>query len=290
MLDYTALLESLKQHHQLSIRVTANCNTQLLSTVYQQLLTPHRSRHYVLTMLLNGEVRHDIDLQPVLLQGGQMLFVLPHQIHHIFPREEHVASFTITFDEHCLSLLPRSYLMLLNPLFNQVLTFDAGARQRVINVFETLHQLLQDAAAPADLVLAHLNTLLAECSHTYMRNHKKEGSQEASLSKFIAFKQMVEEDFMEQPAVQTLANRLSLTANGLYSIVKQYAGVSPKEFMINRLMVEAQRKLYYSETTAKELAYELGFSDPGYFSRLFKKSTGKSITQFVKEMQDLYAG
>jgi AraC-like DNA-binding protein len=60
--------------------------------------------------------------------------------------------------------------------------------------------------------------------------------------------------------------------------------------MINRLMVEAQRKLYYSETTAKELAYELGFSDPGYFSRLFKKSTGKSITQFVKEMQDLYAG
>ncbi|HWV69167.1 helix-turn-helix domain-containing protein, partial [Chitinophaga sp.] len=62
---------------------------------------------------------------------------------------------------------------------------------------------------------------------------------------------------------------------------------SPKEFITNRLMTEAQRKLHYSKVSVKELAYELGFSDPDYFSRLFKKSTGRSISEFLADQQDL---
>ena len=51
-------------------------------------------------------------------------------------------------------------------------------------------------------------------------------------------------------------------------------------------MMEAQRKLRYSNISAKELAYELGFNEPDYFSRLFKKSTGKSVSDFLHS-QDL---
>lgn len=286
MLDNTVLLESLTQHDRLSIRVTANCHIQLPPGVLQKLLTPHRSRLYSFILLLQGGGVHALDLQAYPLQAGQLLFVLPHQLHHISPRKEPVQSFNLTVDERCLSLLPKTFLLLLNPLNNPVLTFDASSLERVKALFQTLQQLLANRQANMDLVLAHLNTLLTEFNHTYFTNNERQ-EQEGNLSKFIDFKRMVEEEFMEQPAVQTLAARLSLTTNGLYNIVKQYAGVSPKEFMTNRLIIEAQRKLYYAETTAKELAYELGFSDPGYFSRLFKKSTGKSITQFVKEMQDL---
>ena len=63
--------------------------------------------------------------------------------------------------------------------------------------------------------------------------------------------------------------------------------MSPKEFVTNRLILEAQRRLFYSETSVKELAYELGFNDPDYFSKLFKKTTGKSVKQFVESIQDL---
>ena len=69
--------------------------------------------------------------------------------------------------------------------------------------------------------------------------------------------------------------------------MKEFSGVSQIEFITIRLMLEAQRKLFYSETSVKELAYELGFSDPDYFSKLFKKTTGKSVTQFVEGIQDL---
>ena len=83
------------------------------------------------------------------------------------------------------------------------------------------------------------------------------------------------------------AERMAAGRTGLPVVAKEFSGVSPKEFITNRLMLEAQRKLFYSETSVKELAYELGFNDPDYFSKLFKKNTGKSVTQFVESIQDL---
>ena len=79
-----------------------------------------------------------------------------------------------------------------------------------------------------------------------------------------------------------------MSENTLYKIVKYYSGVSPKEYLMQRLMLEAQRILYYDRhSSAKELAYELGFNDPDYLSRLFKKQTGKTIGQFLVYVQDL---
>jgi AraC-like DNA-binding protein len=43
--------------------------------------------------------------------------------------------------------------------------------------------------------------------------------------------------------------------------------------------------LYYNESSSvKELAFELGFNDPEYFSRLFKKVTGKTIAGFFQDL------
>ena len=107
------------------------------------------------------------------------------------------------------------------------------------------------------------------------------------LSKYIQFKLFIETEFKKQPSVNSIAEKLILSENQLYSIVKEFSGLSPKEYLIQRLMLEAQRILFYEKSTVKELAYELGFADPDYFSRLFKKQTGKSISQFVIYIQDL---
>ncbi|MDO6761719.1 helix-turn-helix domain-containing protein [Tamlana sp. 2_MG-2023] len=288
MIDTKDILENVTQHDKLTIRVSSNNSVQLPKEVYQKLLKPHRKQHYFFVFLIKGQSTHSVDLLETTIAAGQILFILPHQIHLLPAKKNDIEYFKLAFDNTCLSLLPKPLLFLINPLNKQqVITLDKDAIQRVKMIFEMLAQLLQTENNNTQLILANLNTLLTECNHSYFINTKEDISTNSNISKFIEFKHIVETELTEQNSIQSIAVKLAVTSNYLYNIVKKYSGLSPKEFITNRLILEAQRKLYYAETSVKELAFELGFSDPAYFSKLFKKKTGKSITEFVENIQDL---
>jgi AraC-like DNA-binding protein len=46
--------------------------------------------------------------------------------------------------------------------------------------------------------------------------------------------------------------------------------------------MEAKRLMFYTDRTAKEIAYELGFEDAGHFGKFFKRNTGLSTSEFKK--------
>jgi AraC family transcriptional activator of pobA len=48
----------------------------------------------------------------------------------------------------------------------------------------------------------------------------------------------------------------------------------------NRLMLEARRKLTYVPASVSQIAYELGFNDPAYFCRVFKRHNGVTPSEF----------
>jgi AraC-like DNA-binding protein len=195
---------------------------------------------------------------------------------------------SLSFEANCLSLLPRQFYFLTNPFNRQIISFDNESRLRVKAIFETLRQLLFSAGTKnnTEIILAHLNTLLTEFNNAYFKN-TLEIFAGNKLSKYIQFKLFIETGFKRQPSVNSIAGKLNLSENQLYSIVKEFSGLSPKKYLIQRLMLEAQRILFYERHSVKELAYELGFADPDYFSRLFKQHRGKSISRFVSYIQDL---
>lgn len=290
MQETKGLLEQIKLHDKLAIRVNSNSNNNLPDEVMKMLIQPHRKANYFFVFMENGSLTHRVDLSDLTITNGQLFFVLPNQIHSVpAQKKEDIEYFKMSFDQNCLSLLPKQFSFLINPLNSQIISFESDARQRVKTLFEILNTILHagNDQKDAEIILAHLNSLLTELNNAYFKSVAKEKPEPNKLSKYIEFKIAVETHLTEQQSINTIANNLSVTTNNLYNIVKDYSGVSPKEFITNRLMLEAQRKLYYSRTTVKELAYELGFSDPDYFSKLFKKNTGKSISQFVESIQDL---
>jgi AraC-like DNA-binding protein len=97
----------------------------------------------------------------------------------------------------------------------------------------------------------------------------------------------VEAELTQHLSVETISRRLAVNTTYLYNIVKEFSGLSTKAFLNHRLILEAQRKLYYGEISVKEVAFELGFNDPDYFSRLFRNVTGKTISRFMTEIRDL---
>jgi AraC-like DNA-binding protein len=254
------------------------------------LTQPHRKANYFFVFVENDSLTHKVDLNDLTITNGQLFFVLPNQIHSApAQKKAGIECFKMSFDQNCLSLLPKQFSFLINPLNSQIISFDSDSSQRVKILFEILNKILHsdNDQKDAEIILAHLNSLLTELNKAYFKSVAKEKSEPNKLLKYIEFKIAVETHLTEQYSINTIADNLSITTNNLYNIVKEFSGVSPKEFITNRLMLEAQRKLFYSETSVKELAYELGFNDPDYFSKLFKKNTGKSVTQFVESIQDL---
>ena len=275
------------ENNGLKIKINSNDNPYPSADIQQKLLQPRRLTSYFIVLMDSGSVTYNLDLQEITISDGDLLFAMPNQIFVPPAKTDNLKYFKVLFDENTLALLPQRFSFLVNPLNAQTITLDNAARGRVKKVFEILNQILHTDKHPVDteIILAYLNLLLSELNSAYFKNETVEMIN-PNLSKFAEFKLMVEIHLTEQPSVNTIAENLALTTNSLYRIVKEYAGISPKDFLTNRLMLEAQRKLRYSKLSVKELAYELGFNDPGYFSRLFKKSTGKSVTDFLRS-QDL---
>jgi AraC family transcriptional activator of pobA len=283
MKDTATFLSLFKQNHQLSIRLTSPWFGALPAEVLESYGLTHRKPNYFLLFMLDGITQHGVDLQQFEVKNNELLFILPHQIHQLPVSKQGLDYYKLSFDENCLSLLPKPFAFLINPLNNQKISFSLSAAWRLKAIFELLLQLLSSMDTDPILVLVYLNCLLTEINTAYFSTEKNPSDHQ--LSKFIDFKLLVENNFINHPAVGDIAEELALGMSSLYRIVKHYCGLSPKEFIINRLMLEARRRLYYGESSSiKELAYQLGFNDPEYFSRLFKKVNGKTIGAFLADL------
>lgn len=287
MQDKNEKTETLK-NDTLGIKVVSNNSPYLSADMQQKLLQPRRLSSYFIVFIDSGSITYNIDLHDSTVTEGHLLFAMPNQVFTPPPKNADLKYFKVLFDENTLALLPQQFPFLVNPLNSPIINFDTTTRERVKKVFEILNQILHINEQPTDteIILAYLNSLLTDLNSAYFKNTEPTNILNNNLSKFIEFKLMVETHLTEQPSVNTIAEKLALTTNSLYRIVKEYSGVSPKDFFTNRLIIEAQRKLQYSSLSVKELAYELGFNDPDYFSRFFKKCTGKSVSEFLEAQQD----
>ena len=76
------------------------------------------------------------------------------------------------------------------------------------------------------------------------------------------------------------ANELHITSDHLNRTVKLLIGKGAKEYIQDRVMVEARRMLLFSELSAKEIGFALGFEEASNFSAFFSKHAAISPSAF----------
>ncbi|MET0466420.1 MAG: helix-turn-helix domain-containing protein [Chitinophagaceae bacterium] len=97
---------------------------------------------------------------------------------------------------------------------------------------------------------------------------------------FRQFTRLVEEHYKEKHTVADYADLLLIAPKTLTHRFKRMNLPQPNEVIKNRIILEAKRLLVHTSMTAKEIAYELGYEDPAYFSRQFVVKTGESPSGF----------
>ncbi|ANF52236.1 hypothetical protein A0O34_17680 [Chryseobacterium glaciei] len=99
------------------------------------------------------------------------------------------------------------------------------------------------------------------------------------------FKKLIfQNNFLESPSF--FAKKLNISTSHLNDCVNSNTGKSVTYWLQNAMIVEAQRLLYYTDNDVKEIAYNLGFEDHSYFSRLFKKISNETPLSFRRKFRE----
>jgi AraC-like DNA-binding protein len=86
------------------------------------------------------------------------------------------------------------------------------------------------------------------------------------------------------PTVSFMASRLYLSPKYLSDLLKQETGKTALELIHLHLIAEAKNLLVGGARSISEVAYQLGFENPPYFSRLFKKEVGVSPKEYINRL------
>jgi AraC family transcriptional activator of pobA len=283
MEDNRSLPRDFSQHASLPIRLVAPDFGHVSPEVAASDWTAPRLAYYFFLFLWEGTTQVGVDVEQLTVGPQELVFLRPYQLRPLPVPMPGSAYYKLGLPPDCLARLPRSYPFLHHPLRQQKIRFTTPAAIRLRTIFELLRGLLQAPDTEPDLILAQLHSLLTEINAAYFASAPQPAEQ--GLAQYLKFSVFVEDNFTEHPTIEHIAQALALSTDSLYQLVKQHAGLSPKEFLTQRLILEAKRRLAYQEwTSVKELAYELGFNDPAYFSRLFKKTTGQTVADFFQDL------
>lgn len=138
-----------------------------------------------------------------------------------------------------------------------------------------------------EIILSHISSILTYAQRFYKRQFidrtqivgKTASKFNDALRKYIHDGQLKEHGL---PNVTHLAEQLFLSPRYLSDLLKQETGKTALELIHVHLISEAKNLLRIGEKGVSEIAYELGFENTSYFSRLFKKQTGMKPLEFRK--------
>lgn len=103
---------------------------------------------------------------------------------------------------------------------------------------------------------------------------------ERGVAHFSRFCEMIEQHYAAHHPVSFYARAIGITAAHLNVLCRQAAGKSALQMLHERVLLEAKRKLVYTSMTVSEVSYTLGFADPAYFTRFFKRQAGMPPKDF----------
>jgi AraC family transcriptional activator of pobA len=237
--------------------------------------------------LFGGRVRATLGDAPAELDGPVALTIHP-SLAHGFEFSEEAYGYVLTIDQNLLFAAAGQDGKLFTALFVEPLAIGLQAEAHA-RIEALLQNLLLEAGAPRQghtLMLDWLaRCILLLLARAQAERRIAETSGRKDFELFSRFRVEVERHYKEQWRVGQYADLLRIAPVRLNRLCLKIAGKSAFEMTQERLILEACRKLTYVPAGVAAIAYELGFQDPAYFSRLFKKLTGTTPKEYRRRTQ-----
>ena len=249
---------------------------------------PERIDTYRVFWVREGRASYTVDFKVVSISDETLLFLSPGQVFNIESetiKTGYILSFVRAF--YCIETLDKQVGcngLLFNNVFDQpfVVLMPEASRQLESIVKQIVHEFEQPGLAHWEMLKTYLQLFLINATRMLKEQSWTEPVvEEEAPAQFVkAFSELVEKHFRTHHAVQDYADMMYLAPKTLSKKLKGLGQPTPLTIITERIILEAKRMLLYSDKSVQEVAYELGYEDPAYFSRLFKKATGQSPKKF----------
>jgi len=248
-------------------------------------------KNYVVLLNFGAPITLNKDFERTILENRDICFLTPGS---------YISNVQVEDQNHCLVEFNQPFYCLelhdkelsCNGLFFGALSQlpvlrtspeEASNNIHLIDIFRD--EMSQKESTQGDMLKLLLKRLIIKCVRLGKRQLFLEETPAAEETDLIRkFQALVEKHFREKHKVGDYAELMFKSPKTLSNTFKKLRNQSPLYMIQERIILEAKRQLYYTDKPIKEITYELGFSEPAQFSRLFKNNTGLSPSDFQKQV------
>lgn len=266
----------------------ANTLENHLETRHKDIAEPHSHNFYLAILFTHGGGTHEIDFSVYDVKPGTLFFLNPGQTHHwhLSPDTKgyiffHTREFYELYYTHSeLARFPFYYSMHSNPCI--YLTPDIK-RALALDFKEVYREYLNNPNLYKEALHAHITLLYVKATRLYdAATGTDVNDTNTYYLKFREFEGLVEKYYLTEKSPAFYADKLAVTLRHLNRIAQAVAGKTATDVILERVLLEAKKELVLNRGNFKSISSLLGYEDYAYFSKLFRKKTGKTPSDFVK--------
>ena len=248
---------------------------------------PHRHNYYTVIWPVTATGKHVIDFKEYPILPNHVFFVSPEQVHQIIT-DPNPTGYVILFTPEFLgkNSIREDFIANLKLFQKSDETPPLPLTERMIDPLKMFaEQMLSAFQSENDMrfetIGAYLKLFLIECNgHCSLFPGSNTQTIEVGKTLVRQFKAVVEKHYKTWHQVKDYAEELNVSPNYLNEVIKSSLNISAKDYIQNRLMLEAKRMTIFTGKSSKEIGFDLGFEDPSHFSKFFKSNTGQSLVEF----------
>lgn len=235
-------------------------------------------RDYQILYVANGKTHFWFDGRKEIVSAGYMVLYKPEEIQkYVYYLEDNPEVFWIHFTGSDVKNILAYHGISLDEH-----VFYCGVLPDYKALFRKIIQELQLCRyGYEDYIASLFNDILLLVDRQQHEQKKATGNVQEQIERAAAY---FNENYNTKISIDDYAESLHISTNWFIHNFKQYAGMSPAQYILSLRMVNAQSLLERTTHNIKEISEIVGYENPLYFSRVFKKEIGKSPAQYRKEM------
>jgi AraC family transcriptional regulator, transcriptional activator of pobA len=271
----------------------ANHLSSHLNEHKENILVPHRHSFYMSVLISRGTGTHEIEFNNYKIGPGKVFMMMPGQVHswefsediegYIFFHSKDFFDLNFTFEK--LARYPFFSCLRNSP---QIILKKASLKTIELIYQEIVDEYDENRLLKFQKIISLVNLLYINLSRQYIPDTMNNYQHLSFLARLQELENLIDNNFKTTKYPRLYAMMMHVSVKHLNRICKTCIDKTLSELITDRIILEAKRMMAFSKNNISEIIYELGYEDNAYFSRLFKKKTGKTPSEFMNTINSKY--